>query len=325
MTTYLARRLLLFIPLIFGITIVSFGVMHLAPGTAADAVTEMNLKVSVEAREKLVKLYGLDKPWYVQYARWVGRVVRFDFGSSFKDDVPVGRKIRDRIGNSILLNGCSLALILLIAVPLGVLSAVKQGTWVDRGVGVFVFVGFSVPTFWVALLLMILFGLQLGWLPISGLHSLDYEEMGFLARRWDMARHLILPVLVSSFTGLAGLSRYVRNGLLDVIRQDYIRTARAKGLPETQVIFKHALRNALIPVITILGLSLPDLIGGSFIFETIFAYPGMGRLGFEAVMSRDYPVVMAVGTLAALLTLMGNFLADVAYRWADPRIREGSL
>lgn len=325
MTGYLIRRVLLFIPLLLGITLVTFGVMQLAPGGPTDAMTDMNTKVSSEAKERLIKLYGLDKPWYVQYAHWLGRVVRLDFGNSFKDDQPVWGKIRERLGNSLLLNAASLLLILVAAVPLGVLSAVRRGSWIDRGVSLLVFVGFSVPTFWLALLLMILFGLHLGWLPISGLHALNHDEMGFFARQWDVARHLALPVLISAFTGLAGLSRYVRNGMLDVIRQDFIRTARAKGLPESQVIYKHALRNVLIPIITILGLSLPDLIGGSFIFETIFAYPGMGRLGFEAIMSRDYPVVMGVGTLAAVLTLIGNFLADVCYRWADPRIREGAL
>ncbi len=324
MISYLLRRVLLFIPLLLGITLITFGVMHLAPGKPTDAMTDMNVKVSSEMKQRLVKLYGLDKPWYVQYGRWLSRVARFDFGTSFKDDVPVWGKIRSRLGNSLLLNAVTLFLILLAAIPLGVLSAVERNTWLDRVVSLLVFIGFSVPTFWVALVLMIVFGLHLGWLPISGLHSLDYDEMGAAARLWDLMKHLALPVLISAFTGLAGLSRYVRNGLLDVIRQDYIRTARAKGLPESRVIFKHALRNVLIPVITILGLSLPDLIGGSFIFETIFAYPGMGRLGFDAIMSRDYPVIMGVGTLAALLTLLGNFLADVAYRWADPRIREGS-
>ncbi len=324
MISYLLRRVLLFIPLLLGITLITFGVMHLAPGKPTDAMTDMNVKVSSEMKQRLVKLYGLDKPWYVQYGRWLSRVARFDFGTSFKDDVPVWGKIRSRLGNSLLLNAVTLLLILLAAIPLGVLSAVERNTWLDRVVSLLVFIGFSVPTFWVALVLMIVFGLHLGWLPISGLHSLDYDEMGAAARLLDLMKHLALPVLISAFTGLAGLSRYVRNGLLDVIRQDYVRTARAKGLPESRVIFKHALRNVLIPVITILGLSLPDLIGGSFIFETIFAYPGMGRLGFDAIMSRDYPVIMGVGTLAALLTLLGNFLADVAYRWADPRIREGS-
>jgi peptide/nickel transport system permease protein len=191
----------------------------------------------------------------------------------------------------------------------------------DKGLTVFVFAGYSVPTFWLALLLMIVFGIGLGWLPISGLHSLNYDELSRMGRWKDVARHLVLPVFVSAFTGLAGLSRYVRNEMLEVVHQDYIRAARARGLSERRVIFKHALRNALIPVVTILGLSLPDLIGGGFIFETIFAYPGMGRLGYEAVLARDYPVIMGVGVIAAALTLLGNLLADLAYAWVDPRVR----
>jgi peptide/nickel transport system permease protein len=257
----------------------------------------------------------------VQYGRWLKRLARLDFGRSFKDDRPVLEKIGERLPNTLLLNVLSLGFIFALAVPLGILAAVKQNTFWDRAVSVFVFIGFSVPTFWLALLLMLLFGVQLAWLPVSGLHSLNSDELSFAAYWADTGRHLILPVFISAFTGLAGLSRFVRNGLLEVIRQDYIRTARSKGLPESRVIGRHALRNALIPVITILGLSLPDLIGGGFIFETIFAFPGMGRLGFDAIMARDFPVVMGVGTIAAFLTLAGNFLADLAYAAADPRIR----
>ncbi|MDO8733579.1 MAG: ABC transporter permease, partial [Elusimicrobiota bacterium] len=180
---------------------------------------------------------------------------------------------------------------------------------------------FSVPTFWLAILLMIFFGLQLGWLPISGFRSINFDELTFLEKFTDITKHLVLPVFVSAFTGLAGLSRYTKSAMLEVLHQDYIRTARAKGLTESTVIFKHALRNALIPVVTIMGLTIPDLIGGSFIFETIFAWPGMGRLGYEAIMSRDYPVIMAVGTIVAILTLLGNLIADITYAYVDPRIR----
>lgn len=321
MILYILKRLLFMLPILLGVTLLTFGVMRLAPGKPTDMLTDMNLKATAESRERLVKLYGLDKPWHVQYALWLKRIVRLDFGNSFKDDRPVSRKIAERLPNTLLLNFLSMGLIFIVAVPLGVLSAVKQNSWVDKGLTVFVFLGFSVPTFWLALLLMIVFGLQLGWLPLTGLHSLTYDEMSWPAKIWDIAKHLILPVTISAFTGLAGLSRFVRNGMLDVIRQDYIRTARAKGLPESKVIYKHALRNALIPVVTILGLSLPDLIGGSFIFETIFAYPGMGRMGYDALLARDYPVIMGVGTVAALLTLLGNFVADVLYAWVDPRIR----
>ncbi|HOW26950.1 MAG TPA: ABC transporter permease [Elusimicrobiota bacterium] len=321
MTGYFFRRLFLMVPLLWGITFVTFGVMQLAPGKPVDVMTDMNVKMSAESKQKLVRLYGLDKPWYVQYGLWLKRFVRLDFGRSFKDDRSVSRKILERLPATLLLNVLSLLLIFVVAIPIGVASAVRQNSFFDKGMTVFVFIGFSIPTVWLALLMMIAFGLKLGWLPISGLRSLNYDELSWFGRMADVARHLVLPVTVSAFTGLAGLSRYMRNGLLEVIRQDYVRTARAKGLPESTVIYRHALRNALIPVVTLLGLYLPELIGGSFIFETIFAYPGMGRLGFEAIMARDYPVVMGVGVIAALLTLLGNFLADVAYGYVDPRIR----
>jgi peptide/nickel transport system permease protein len=319
---YLLRRLSLTLVVLIGITVMTSVVMRMAPGGLTGGMTDLSARVSAhEQRKKFIALYDLDKPWYVQYGRWLKRLARLDFGRSFKDDRPVLEKIGERLPNTLLLNVLSLGFIFALAVPLGILAAVKQNTFWDRAVSVFVFIGFSVPTFWLALLLMLLFGVQLAWLPVSGLHSLNSDELSFAAYWADTGRHLILPVFISAFTGLAGLSRFVRNGLLEVIRQDYIRTARSKGLPESRVIGRHALRNALIPVITILGLSLPDLIGGGFIFETIFAFPGMGRLGFDAIMARDFPVVMGVGTIAAFLTLAGNFLADLAYAAADPRIR----
>jgi peptide/nickel transport system permease protein len=322
MIPYVLRRLALTLIVLVGITLLTSVVMRLAPGGLTGGATDLSARVSAhEQRKKFVALYDLDKPWYVQYGRWLKRLSRLDFGRSFKDDRPVLEKIGERLPNTLLLNCFSLGLVFLVAIPLGVLAAVKQNTVWDRAVSVFVFVGFSVPTFWLALMLMILFGVHLGWLPLSGLHSLNSDEMSLVAYGRDMAKHLILPVTISAFTGLAGLSRFVRNGLLEVVRQDYIRTARAKGLSEPRVIFHHALRNVLLPVITILGLSLPDLIGGGFIFETIFAFPGMGRLGFDAIMARDFPVVMGVGTIAAFLTLAGNFLADLAYAVVDPRIR----
>ena len=321
MISYIFRRLILTIPLLLGITIITFLVMHLAPGKPTDMVSEMQVKVGAEARERLKVLYGLDKPWYVQYFNWLKRLARLDFGKSFKDDRPVIKKILERLPATLLLNISSLILIFSFALPIGVYSAIKQNSFFDKGMTVFVFLGFSMPTFWLALLLMTLFGIKLGLLPISGLRSLNWEDLSFLGKTWDIVKHLILPVFVSGFTGLAGLSRYSRASMLEVIRQDYIRTARAKGLPEKQIIFKHALRNVLIPVVTILGLSLPALIGGSFIFETIFSYPGIGRLGYEAIMARDYPVVMGIGTTVAFLTLLGNFIADITYAYVDPRIR----
>jgi peptide/nickel transport system permease protein len=309
------------IPLLIGITFITFAVMQLAPGKPTDQITDMNSKVSIQAKEKLIKLYGLDKPWHIQYWNWLKRLSKLNFGDSFKDGRPAIKKIAERLPASILLNLLALAAIFLLAIPIGVFSSLKKNSFFDHFATITAFIGYSVPTFWLALLLMILFGLKLGWLPISGLHSLNYSDLSFLEKITDIAKHLVLPVFVSAFTGLAGLSLFAKSSMLEVIKHDYIRTAYSKGLSNNRIFFKHAMSNALLPVITILGLSLPGLIGGGFIFETIFAYPGMGRLGFEAIMSRDYPVIMAVGTIAAVLTLAGNLIADILYAWADPRIR----
>jgi len=321
MKTYILKRLSYSIPILIGITLITFLVMHLAPGKPTDMLTDMNAKVSAASKAKLAELYGLDKPWYIQYARWLKRFAKLDFGDSFRDGRPAIQKIAERLPASLMLNVLSMMLILAVSLPVGIYSALKRNSIFDKAATVFVFIGFSMPAFWMALLCMIFFGLKLGILPISGLHSLDYSDMSLPAKVLNVASHLVLPVFISSFTGLAGLSRYVRSSMLEVIHQDYIRTAYAKGLSENRIIFRHALKNALLPVVTILGLSLPALIGGGFIFETIFAYPGMGRLGYDAVMSRDYPVVMAVGVIAAALTLIGNLLADIMYAWVDPRIR----
>jgi peptide/nickel transport system permease protein len=219
------------------------------------------------------------------------------------------------------INVLSEALIFLVAVPIGIWSAIRRGSWFDRVSTVVVFVGFSIPTFWLALLLMILFGVILGWLPISGLVSLEYDSLTVLGKALDRARHLALPIFLSAFTGLAGMSRYMRSNMLEVIRQEYIATARAKGLSERTVVLRHAARNALLPFITILGLSLPALIGGSVIFESIFAIPGLGQLFYQGVMSRDIPLIMGELVIGAFLTLLGNLLADVGYALADPRIQ----
>ena len=322
MLQYIAKRLLFMAPLLVGITIICFAVMHLAPGSPTDLQTQMNPRASAEAQERLRAMYDLDKPLYHQYLIWVKKLAVLDLGQSFSTDHrPVADKILERLPITILLNVLSLILILAIAIPIGVLSAVHQNSLFDKLTSVLVFVGFAMPTFWLALLLMILFGVQLGWLPISGIRSLNYEYLPAGAAFWDLIKHLILPVMLSAFGGLAGLSRYMRSNMLEVIRQDYITTARAKGLSERAVIYKHALRNALLPVITILGLSIPGLIGGSVIFETIFAIPGMGQLFYMSVMARDYPVVMGILFIGAVLTLLGNLVADVSYAVADPRIR----
>jgi len=322
MLSYLGRRMLLMFPLLLGITLISFVVIHLAPGEPTDLQTQLNPKASADLQERLREQYGLDQPLYQQYFTWLGRLVQLDFGTSFATDQrPVLEKILEHLPITILLNVLSIALILLLAVPIGIYSATHQGSIFDHGTTLFVFIGFAMPSFWLALLLMDWFGVRLGIFPISGIKSLGWEYLSTPRQILDVIHHLVLPVFISAFGGLAGFSRYMRSNMLEVVRQDYILTARAKGLPERLVIYKHALRNALLPVITILGLSVPGLIGGSVIFETIFAIPGMGKLFYDGVMMRDYPLIMGILVLGAVLTLMGNLLADVGYALADPRIR----
>jgi peptide/nickel transport system permease protein len=322
MLRYLAKRMALMVPMLIGITFISFLIMHLAPGSPTDIMTDLNPKVSELAKERLTKLYGLVQPLHVQYLSWLKRLAVMDFGQSFAPDGrPVLDKIAERLPVTVTINLLSLALVLLLAVPIGIYSATHRGSVFDQATTVFVFLGFAAPTFWLALLCMILFGVHLGWLPISGLKSPNYSQLSAWGQLVDYAWHLLLPVTLSAFVSLAGMSRYMRGNMLEVIRQDYITTARAKGLPESVVIYRHALRNALMPVITILGLSLPGLIGGSVIFESIFAIPGMGKLFYDAVMSRDYPLVMGGLVIGAVLTLVGNLAADLGYAAADPRVR----
>jgi peptide/nickel transport system permease protein len=328
--TYLLKRLLGMIPTLFGITLLSFFIIHLAPGKPTDVLTEMNPKITPEAREKLEKYYGLDKPIYIQYGMWLKRIVKLDFGESFSTDRrPVMEKIWDtkqrlidrRLFITFFINVLSMFFIFIIAIPIGISSATHQHSTFDNISTVFWFIGFAMPSFWFALLLMMFFGIYLDWLPISGFKSMNYESLTLSGQIWDRTRHLILPVFVSSFGGVAGFSRYMRSSMLEIIRQDYITTARAKGLSETVVIYKHALRNSLLTIITLLGLSVPGLIGGSVIFENIFSIPGMGQLFFMSVMTRDYPLVMGILTMGAVLTLVGNLMADIGYMFADPRIR----
>lgn len=323
MLWYALRRLVLAAPLLVGITFVSFLVIHLAPGDPVELqLGEMSVESAAEAKQMLRELYGLDDPIHLQYWNWLRRLASWDFGHSFAPDGrPVLEKIGERLPVTLLLNVLEMAVIVALAVPIGVLSATRQFSLFDRITTVLVFVGFATPDFWFALLLMILFGAELGWLPISGLRSLNWEYLSFWARQWDFLSHLVLPVTVATLAGLAGFSRYMRQSMLEVVRQDYVQSARAKGLSERVVIGKHALRNALLPIVTILGLSLPGLIGGSVIVESIFAVPGMGQLMVQAVYQRDYPVIMGNLVIVATLTLLANLAADIAYGFVDPRIR----
>ena len=321
MTAYFIRRLLGIAPLLIGITFIPFFVIHLAPGNVVDAQGAFNTKMSPEARQKLTQIYGLDKPVWVQYKEWLTRLIKMDLGNSFADGASVKKKIARAIPVTLAINGLSLFFILLIGIPLGVWCAARSGSFFDRAAGFFVFAGFSVPTFWLALLLMALLGVQWRWLPVSGLTSIFFDEMSFWEKVLDIAKHLVLPVLVSSITGIAVISRFIRSSVIHELSQNYVRTARAKGLSESVVLRRHVLRNALLPVITILGLSVPGLLGGSVLFESIFSLPGMGRLFYASIFTRDYPVIMGILVLGAVMTLLGNLLADMAYAASDPRIK----
>jgi len=295
--------------------------MHLAPGDPTELLTNLNPNASPESLEKLRQIYNLDKPLIVQYYLWVKKIAVLDFGESFSTDSrPVVDKIMERIPVTLLVNVLSLILILLVSIPLGIISATRQYSMFDKATTLFVFLGFAMPTFWLALLLMILFGVQLEWLPISGLTSYDYDQLTPMGKFIDLSKHLAMPVLVSAFVGLAGMSRFMRQSMLEVIRQDYVTTARAKGLSEGWVIYKHCMKNAMLPIVTILGLSIPGLIGGSVIFETIYSIPGMGQLFFQSVMARDYPLVMGILVIGSFLTLVAVLISDIAYAAIDPRI-----
>ncbi|MDD4910292.1 MAG: ABC transporter permease [Candidatus Omnitrophica bacterium] len=321
MIAYILRRLLHMIPLLLGITVISFAVIHLAPGKPTTMTEAMNPKFSPEVRQKLERLYGLDKPLHIQYVDWFKRVAKLDFGRSFLDSRPVMDKIKERVGITLAINILAICLILAAALPIGISSAVRQNTLYDKFFTVFVFVGFAMPSFWLALALMDFFGVKMHWFPISGLKSLNFEYLSWPGKLIDMSSHLVLPVFVSAFGGLAGMSRYMRQNMIRELKMPYIYTARAKGLPEKVVIYKHAMKNALLPVVTILGLSVPGLLGGSVILESVFGIPGLGKLFFEAVMSRDYPLIMAELVITSILTLLGNMLADISYACVDPRIR----
>ena len=336
MLKYIIKRVLWMIPMLIGISLISFFIMHLAPGDITNNEASFNPKASEESRQKLRELYNLDKPIIVQYGLWLKRMVQLDFGHSFAShQKPVFLGVTDVDGNytegmieaalpiTLMINLLGLAITLTLAIPLGILAARKYQQWQDKSITLFNFIGFSIPGFWLSLLLMYWLGVVNNWLPISGLHSLNYDNLDTWGKLTDSISHLIMPVIIPSITGLAGITLFVKNGMLDVLNQDYITTARAKGLSEHKVVYTHALRNALLPLITIIGLSIPGLIGGSVISETIFAIPGMGKLFYDAVLMRDFPVVMGVLTIGSALTLLGNLLADVAYAWADPRVRRG--
>jgi peptide/nickel transport system permease protein len=327
MKSYLLKRLLLIVPTLFGISIISFLIIHLAPGDPA------SLKIGEEQRggnellasriiDETRALYGLDQPIHVQYLRWLGRILTLDFGESLRDHRPVIEKLKERIPISVKLSGISLLLAYLISIPLGIYSASRHHTVGERLTTVVLFALYSLPNFWIATMAIVYLGGGDFWnvFPVYGLASSGSETWSQWQRLQDSIWHLILPVTCLTYYTLAVLSRYMRTGMLETIRQDFIRTARAKGLTERVVIWRHALRNSLIPIITLMADVLPALIGGSVVVETLFSIPGMGSLSYEAVFNRDYPLLMGIFTLSALLTLLGVLISDLLYTLVDPRI-----
>lgn len=318
---YVLRRLALMIPLLLGISVLSFAIIHLVPGGPVQAETAMNSKLSPASVEALKELYGFNDPLWKQYGKWLLRLLSFDFGHSFHDQRPVLDKILEALPATLLLSCLSLTIAFGIGVPLGVFEGAKEGTKAEHASSLFSFIAYSTPTFWLALLAQILFGLWWGILPVSGYRSLEAMGGGAWEACLDIAWHLVLPLAVSSFGAWAAISRYTRGSVLEALSQDYVRTARAKGLGEREVLWRHVLPNALLPIITILGMAIPDLLSGSVVIETIFSWPGMGRLAWDAATAYDYPVVMGLTMVGAVLTITGNFAADLAYAWLDPRVR----
>ncbi|MBW4838828.1 MAG: ABC transporter permease [Paenibacillaceae bacterium] len=316
MTEYLIRRLLQSVLVIFLITIVTFLLIHAAPGGPTQVMLAPGL--SPEAFEQQKRNMGLDQPIPVQYVRWIGDLLQGDLGYTFKNHLPVGDLLWPRIGNTLILMGAAWLLTLVIALPWGIYNSTKEYGLSDQTASFISYLGFAMPTFWFGILLQQWLSLGLDWFPLSDMHSRGKE--GSIA---DLFMHLVLPVTVLSLGFLASYIKYARASMLEVLEQDYIRTARAKGVKERKVVFRHALRNALIPIITILGLDLPLLVGGAALTENVFNWPGMGRLYVEMATAREYSVLMAITIVTAVVVVLGSLLADILYAIVDPRVKLG--
>src|SRR5438105_4768788 len=328
MHSYFAKRLLLMVPTLWGISLVSFLIIHLTPGDPAllklgDDQRTGNQLLAAQIINETRALYGLDQPLHVQYLRWLKRMVTLDFGESLRDHRPIIDKLKERIRVSLRLSGISLLFAYLISIPLGIYSATHQYSIGDRITTVLLFGLYSLPNFSVATMGIVYLGGGDFWsvFPVYGLASPNAANWPWWQQVEDQLWHLVLPITCLTYYTLAVLSRYMRVGMLEIIRQDFVRTARAKGLTERLVIYRHALRNSLIPIVTLMADLLPALIGGSIVIETLFSIPGMGALSYEAVFARDYPLIMAIFTLSAFLTLLGILVADFLYTLVDPRIR----
>lgn len=328
MVRYLIKRLVLMVPTLFGITIITFAMIHLAPGDPVALKAQRGTdalkggQAAVAVIDDTRKLYGLDQPLRIQYARWIKRLVTLDFGNSYRDHRPVLEKIGAALPITLTLNILTILIIYIVSIPLGAYAALKPQGWVDRLSAIGLFMLYSLPSFWVAMMLITYLagGDYLNWFPVVGFVSDGATTLPWYGKALNIAWHLCLPVACLTYGGFAFLSRFARASLLDVIRQDFIRTARAKGCSEWRVVAHHGLRNALVPLLTLMGALLPELLGGSVIVEQIFAIPGMGRLGFESVLARDYPVIMAIAVISACLTLVSILITDLLYAVVDPRV-----
>ncbi|MCT4631513.1 MAG: ABC transporter permease [Firmicutes bacterium] len=318
MFNYTIKRLLQSLIVLLGVTIVIFSLIHMAPGDPL--IQSMDPSVSAEVREEMLTDMGYYDPIYVQYGKWLGRAITGDLGFSIKFKKPVADVIMEYLPNTILLGVSSLILSIAIAIPAGIVSATKKNSITDYIVTFFSFLGLSIPAFFFGLLLIKWFAYDLEIFPVSGMISIGENYVG-LGRYIDILRHLILPAIVLALLQTATLMRYTRSSMIEVIDQDYIRTARAKGVREKVVIRKHAFRNALISIITIITMQIPFLFSGAVLTETIFVWPGIGRINYNAIIGRDYPLIMGIMLLLAVIILLSNFLADIMYAVADPRIR----
>ncbi|WOV88069.1 ABC transporter permease [Sporosarcina oncorhynchi] len=318
MKKYVIKRILQSIPILFGITIMTFFIMQLAPGNPME--TMINPKISPAEMQKMRDSLGLNEPLYVQYLTWIKEILQGNLGYTVKTGQPVAHLIMERLPATLLLTGCAFVMAFVIGIPLGVYSATHRYKLQDYVLTVFSFIGISIPSFFLGLGMIFFFALKLGWLPTSGMVSIgaDYKGMALII---DYLKHVIMPATVLAMPTIAVVMRFTRSSMLEVLSQDYIRTADAKGLKKSVVYLKHALRNALIPVITIFGLSIPFLFGGAYITEYIFNWPGMGSLGIQSIVAREYPVIMALNLFTSILVMSGNLIADIMYAWADPRIR----
>lgn len=318
MRTYVARRLLQIFPLLLGISALTFLLLYLAPGDFITTVAE-NPAISPETLEAMRRNFGLDRPMHVQFLMYVGNLLRGDFGESFSRHQPVFAVLREGVANTLVLAVAAAIVTWGLAIPLGVWAAVRQHSWVDRVLSFGAFVWLSVPEVLSGLLLL-LFAAKTGWFPVGGMHSLDWDQLDLGGKLLDLAHHLALPAIVVGLIPLAARMRQMRANLLDVLRLDYVTTARAKGLGEREVVFKHALRNAINPLITLFGYTLGALVSGSFVAEIIFSWPGLGRITLEAILTNDQYLVMGAVLMASTMLILGNLVADLLLAAADPRI-----